>query len=144
VEQRVRDLILALNGRDSDHIVSLVDAAYWRKGCSSLGKLRFAALVAINAPKKKSITKLAFIDLKEAVEALAPAALDVEMPADHAVRVVKGARALSPNLGERMLATRLLGRPVVLRELMPQDLKIEIKQFLLSPKRRALRTTSPT
>ena len=28
-----------------------------------------------------------------------------------------------------MIASHLLGRPVVLRELMPQDLKIEIAQF---------------
>jgi uncharacterized protein (DUF2252 family) len=40
--------------------------------------------------------------------------------------VVTGAKALSPNLGERMMAARLLKRPVVVRELMPQDLKIEI------------------
>ena len=40
-----------------------------------------------------------------------------------------GARALSPNLGERMLAARLLDRPVVLRELMPQDLKLEVDRL---------------
>ena len=39
------------------------------------------------------------------------------------------AHALSPNLGERMMAADLLGRPVILRELMPQDLKLEIDQF---------------
>jgi uncharacterized protein (DUF2252 family) len=51
------------------------------------------------------------------------------MPRDNAIRVVTGARALSPNLGERMLAARLLGKAVVVRELMPQDLKIEINQL---------------
>ncbi|MEG3144123.1 DUF2252 family protein [Sphingomonas sp. RT2P30] len=51
------------------------------------------------------------------------------MPRDNAERVVAGARALSPHLGERMVAARLLGRAVVLRELKPQDLKIEIGQF---------------
>ena len=51
------------------------------------------------------------------------------MPADHAQRVVTGARALSPNLGERMLATTVLGRPMVARELAPQDLKLEADQF---------------
>src|SRR5450755_3813753 len=48
------------------------------------------------------------------------------MPRDNAIRVVTGARALSPNLGERTVAAKLLGKPVVVRELMPQDLKIEI------------------
>jgi uncharacterized protein (DUF2252 family) len=48
------------------------------------------------------------------------------MPRDNAVRVVTGAKALSPNLGERMMAAKLLGKAVVVRELMPQDLKIEI------------------
>jgi uncharacterized protein (DUF2252 family) len=51
------------------------------------------------------------------------------MPRDNAERVVAGARALSPNLGERMMATRLFDKSVTLRELMPQDLKIEIDQL---------------
>ena len=51
------------------------------------------------------------------------------MPKDNAVRVVTGAKALSPNLGQRMLAAKLLGRAVVVRELMPQDLKIEIHRL---------------
>jgi len=55
------------------------------------------------------------------------------MPRDNAVRVVTGAQALSPNLGQRMLAARLLGKAVVIRELMPQDLKLEIGG--LTPKR---------
>ena len=45
------------------------------------------------------------------------------------VRVVTGAKALSPNLGQRMMAARLLGKAVVVRELMPQDLKIEINRL---------------
>jgi uncharacterized protein (DUF2252 family) len=43
--------------------------------------------------------------------------------------VVAGARNLSPALGNRMMASTLLGRSVVLRELMPQDLKLEIDQL---------------
>ena len=127
----VKAMILALSGRDNDHDVRLIDAAYWMKGCSSLGKLRFAALVAIGGTKKRS-SHLALIDLKEAVPAAAPAAQGAAMPTDHAERVVAGARALSPNLGDRMLATRLLDKPVVLRELMPQDLKLEVDQFTRS------------
>ena len=51
------------------------------------------------------------------------------MPTHHGERVVAGAKALSPNLGERMMAADLLGKPVILRELMPQDLKLEVDQF---------------
>ena len=48
------------------------------------------------------------------------------MPEDNAARVVEGAKALSPHLGDRMSAAQLLGASVVLRELKPQDLKIEV------------------
>jgi uncharacterized protein (DUF2252 family) len=124
----VKAMMLMLKGRTSDDRVALVDAAYWKKGCSSLGNLRFAALVEIGGSKKVP-GEYALIDLKEAVEAIAPASPRALMPLDHAMRVVAGARALSPNLGERMLAARVLGRPMVMRELMPQDLKLEIEQF---------------
>src|ERR1700688_4975024 len=66
---------------------------------------------------------------KKETSAAAPRAANVEMPADNAVRVVTGAKALSSNLGERMLAAKLLGKAVVVRELMPQDLKIKIDQL---------------
>jgi len=126
-EERVRGLMLALNGRGKESDVRLIDAAYWMKGCSSLGFLRYAALVRIEATGGKH--RLALVDLKEAVEPAAPAAPGAEMPADPARRVVAGARALSPNLGERMLPVRLLGKPVVMRELAPQDLKLDVDQF---------------
>jgi uncharacterized protein (DUF2252 family) len=71
-------------------------------------------------------SSLALVDLKEATAAAAPRATDAPMPRDNAVRVVTGAQALSPNLGQRMMAARLLGKAVVMRELMPQDLKLEI------------------
>ena len=51
------------------------------------------------------------------------------MPADSAARVVMGARALSPALGNRMIAAQFLGKPVVVRELLPQDLKLELDQL---------------
>jgi hypothetical protein len=34
-----------------------------------------------------------------------------------------------PNLGERLLAARFLDRAVFLRELLPQDLRIEIEHL---------------
>ncbi|WP_369426580.1 DUF2252 family protein [Glacieibacterium megasporae] len=126
-EDGVKQMVTTLSGRNDHNDVALVDAAYWMKGCSSLGKLRFAALIAIERHGKPP--QMALVDIKEAVAAAAPAAASSTIPADHAIRVVTGARALSPNLGERMLAAKLLGSPVVLRELMPQDLKLEIDQF---------------
>ena len=50
----------------------------------------------------------------------------VRMLATGKVEVVTGASALSPHLGQRMMAARLLDTAVVLRELTPQDLKIEL------------------
>ncbi|MCJ2048134.1 DUF2252 family protein [Methylobacterium sp. J-070] len=134
-QEAVRRLILKLNARDDASEVSLVDAAYWMKGCSSLGFLRYATLVRIvEAEGRRSF---ALVDLKEAVEPAAPAAPDADMPADAAERVVAGARALAPNLGERMLPVRLLGKPVVVRELAPQDLKLDVDQFSRSEAVRA-------
>lgn len=126
-QEAVRRLVLQLNGRDDGSEVRLVDAAYWMKGCSSLGFLRYAALVRIVEPGDRR--SIALVDLKEAVEPAAPAAPDADMPADPAERVVAGARALAPNLGARMLPVRLLGKPVVMRELAPQDLKLDVDQF---------------
>ncbi|MCF4127640.1 DUF2252 family protein [Methylobacterium sp. SyP6R] len=123
----VRRLVLALHGRDGGRGLRLIDAAYWMKGCSSLGFLRYAALVRVEGPHGKD--RLALVDLKEAVAPAAPPAPGAEMPEDAAERVVAGARALSPNLGERMLPVHLLGKPVVMRELAPQDLKLDVDQF---------------
>jgi len=134
----IRSMILRLKGRDEDDRVRIVDMAYWRKGCSSLGNLRFAALIAIGGTKRVP-ADYALIDLKEAVAPLAPIRRGASMPADPAERVVAGACALAPNLGERMLATQLLGKPMVLRELLPQDLKLEIDQFSTAEAIRAAR-----
>jgi uncharacterized protein (DUF2252 family) len=51
------------------------------------------------------------------------------MPGDAAQRVLEGARHVSPMLGSRMCAARLDGRAVVMRELMPQDLKLEAERL---------------
>jgi uncharacterized protein (DUF2252 family) len=58
---------------------------------------------------------LILIDIKEGVKAVAPRYKDVAMPRDNALRVIEGARHLSPFLGERMRAARLLDRGVVIR-----------------------------
>jgi uncharacterized protein (DUF2252 family) len=123
-EEELRALLERLNGLDAGARLEVVDAAYWMKGCSSLGRLRYAVLLAVDrgGPQERML----LIDVKEGVRAAAPRDPTAEMPRDNAKRVLSGARALSPNLGRRMAAARLLGRAVVIRELMPQDLKIEI------------------
>ena len=118
-------LVTSLHREDAAQI-KVVDAAYWLKGCSSLGRLRFAVLLSVG---RKSKRRFSLVDIKEAVAAAAPAARRFNTKEDFAVRVVTGARALSPFLGERMLAATLLRRPVVVRELMPQDLKLEIDRL---------------
>ncbi len=119
----VRSVLTALRGHATDDSLELLDAAYWLKGCSSLGRLRYACLLRVGGGNGASCC---LVDVKEGVTAAAPRAAKSEMPRDNAVRVVTGAKALSPNLGQRMIAARLLDKAVVLRELMPQDLKIEI------------------
>jgi uncharacterized protein (DUF2252 family) len=122
--EEIRPTLASLKGRDKDASVALIDAAYWRKGCSSLGRLRYAALLRISEDGE---SRTCLIDIKEGVTAAAPRAKGAKMPKDNAERVVAGARALSPNLGQRLMAAKLFGKSVVIRELMPQDLKIEIE-----------------
>jgi uncharacterized protein (DUF2252 family) len=124
--EKVRKLIVGLKSRDDDAKIRVFDAAYWMKGCSSLGRLRYAVLLGVGSKKEH---QFCLVDIKEAVKAAAPMAKKAEMPKDFAQRVVTGACNLSPFLGERMLADKFLGRSVVVRELMPQDLKLEIDQL---------------
>lgn len=116
-------VVAGLQGEDAGIPISMVDAAYWMKGCSSLGRARYAVMLRVGKGKH---AKLCLMDVKEAVTAAAPRAQGAEMPRDAAQRVVAGARALSPHLGQRMIAGRMLGKPFVIRELMPQDLKLEV------------------
>lgn len=125
-EEALHDMIAGLQGRGRDAPVRMIDAAYWIKGCSSLGRLRYAAMLRVGEGPGAS---LCLVDIKEAVGAAAPRAPNLSMPRDNAVRVVTGARALSPHLGERMIAARLQDTGVVMRELMPQDLKIEVERL---------------
>jgi uncharacterized protein (DUF2252 family) len=126
--REVRRMVTCLQGRDEDDAIEVFDSAYWVKGCSSLGRLRFAVLVGIREKKHKK-GRFCLIDIKEAVQPVAPHSVRIPMPRDHAERVVEGARKLSPYLGQRMLAWRLGRKPVVLRELLPQDLKLEMDQL---------------
>ena len=125
----MRALATLLSGRKDHADIDLIDAAYWKKGCSSLGQLRYAALLEVGG--KRNDRAHCFMDLKAAAKALAPHAQAAapELPADHARRVVAGARKLSLFLGERMRAVKLMGKSMFVRELLPQDLKIDIEQL---------------
>jgi uncharacterized protein (DUF2252 family) len=119
-------LATSLRSRDDDAPVEVTDAAYWMKGCSSLGLLRFAVLLTIGLGKKREV---ALIDVKEAVTAAAPRYAKQRMPKDQAERVLEGAMHLSPHLGKRMVARKIENKPVFFRELLPQDLKIELEHL---------------
>jgi uncharacterized protein (DUF2252 family) len=127
--EAVRKLLASFKPRAEDAIVEVLDAAYWVKGCSSLGRARYAVLLSIGKNKKTEKEEYCLIDIKEATSAVAPRAAHAKMPRDNSMRVVEGARNLSPALGNRMMASTFLGRSVVLRELMPQDLKLEIDRL---------------
>jgi uncharacterized protein (DUF2252 family) len=126
--EKIRRLVSSLKSRANDSTIEILDSAYWMKGCSSLGRLRFAVLLNVSNGNRKE-DEFCLIDIKEATPAAAPAARNAGMPRDNAKRVVEGARHLSPALGDRMMASRFLKRSIVVRELMPQDLKLEIDQL---------------
>jgi uncharacterized protein (DUF2252 family) len=124
-DEDVRMLVTAIKARPHHAKIEVLDAAYWMKGCSSLGRLRFAVLLGVSHGRSKS-DEFCLMDIKEAHPPAAPRARQATIPRNNAVRVVQGAKHLSPALGDRMMAATLLGHPVVIRELMPQDLKLTI------------------
>lgn len=134
----VAQLATQLRERPSSGKVSVLDGAYWRKGCSSLGRLRFAVLLDVDGAASEG-NDLCLMDIKEATDSLVPAARSARQPKDPAVRVLEAARQLSPALGERMIASTLLERPVFVRELMPQDLKLDIVHVSQKEARRIAR-----
>jgi len=122
-KREVLKLVTTLKFRDDDAKIEVLDASYWVKGCSSLGLLRYAVLLSVEG------NDYCLFDIKEAVRAIAPRYQHVSMRRDNAGRVVEGARQLSPALGERMIAERFLEHGVFIRELLPQDLKLELDQM---------------
>jgi len=106
----VRRLVTSLKSRKDGARIKVLDAAYWMKGCSSLGRLRYAVLLGVGKASKRE--DFCLIDIKEAIAAAAPRSARGLMPRDHATRVVEGARQLSPYLGNRMMPVRFLGRSV--------------------------------
>jgi uncharacterized protein (DUF2252 family) len=126
-DEKLRRLVTSLRSRDDDARIEVLDAAYWVKGCSSLGNLRYAALIGIGEARKDR--EVCLMDIKEALRPLAPRYPDVSMPKDNGDRVVEGGWHLSPALGERMVAGHVQDRPVFLRELLPQDVKFRIEHI---------------
>jgi uncharacterized protein (DUF2252 family) len=122
-KREMSELVTRLKSRDDDARIEVLDAAYWVKGCSSLGLLRYAVLLSVGGDD------FCIIDIKQAVRAIAPRYQHVSMPQDNAGRVVEGARQMSPGLGECMIAERFLDHGVFIRELLPQDLKLELGQI---------------
>jgi uncharacterized protein (DUF2252 family) len=136
--ERLRKLATSLRSRDDDAVVEVRDAAYWVKGCSSLGRLRFAVLLNVIGKQSREAS-LCLMDVKEAVQAAAPRHAKAKMPRDNAERVVEGARHLAPYLGGRMVAEPLMEQSVFVRELLPQDLKLEIDQLTCEEAMKAAR-----
>jgi uncharacterized protein (DUF2252 family) len=126
-DEKVRRLVTGFRLRDDDARIEVLDSAYWVKGCSSLGNLRYAVLVGIGPEN----AELCLIDIKEAIRPLAPRHADSQMPRNNAERVAQGAWHLSPSLGDRLLPARILDRSIFLRELLPQDLKFEIEHLAI-------------
>jgi uncharacterized protein (DUF2252 family) len=124
----VKQLVRSLKSRPEHCDVELLDAAFWVKGCSSLGRLRYAVLLRVGQSRDAE-EELCLIDIKEAARAAAPRYPAVSMPRDNARRVLQGARALAPALGERMLRARILDRSIFVRELRPKDLKLDLEEL---------------
>ncbi|HEX7817291.1 DUF2252 family protein [Dyella sp.] len=122
----VHDLVTDLAHRDASDDIEVLDMAYWVKGCSSLGRLRYAVLLRVGK-KSGDDRGLCLLDIKEALKAAAPRSPEAPMPRHNGERVVAGAHALSPNLGSRMLAARVQDTSVFVRELRPEDLKIDLE-----------------
>jgi uncharacterized protein (DUF2252 family) len=121
----VHALVTDLAHRNKNDEIEVLDVAYWVKGCSSLGRLRYAVLLRVGS-KSGEERGLCLLDIKEALKAAAPQSDNASIPRRNGERVVEGALKLAPNLGTRMLAARVQDTSVFIRELRPQDLKLDL------------------
>ncbi len=98
-QEDIQRLVTSLRGCKADAGARVLDAAFWRKGCSSLGRLRVAVLVAVGTghAERHSLT-----DMEEATIAVAPGIAGRSMTRDDAERVVTGTCNMSPFLEVRM------------------------------------------
>jgi uncharacterized protein (DUF2252 family) len=69
-EPEVRALVTSLKSRKSGAKIKVLDAVDWMKGCSSLGRLRYAVLLGVGKASKPD--DFCLIDIKQAVAAAAP------------------------------------------------------------------------
>jgi uncharacterized protein (DUF2252 family) len=125
-KKEIRTLIASMTDEAPDVPIEVVDAAFRVAGTGSLGAWRAAVLVHVGKKKKPDDEHLRLIDLKQALASHA-VRRGKGTPRDEADRVVRGARALVPALGDRMLAASILGHRVVVRELMPQEHKVSLE-----------------
>ena len=123
---QVHALVSALTHRNVDDPITIEDAAYWVKGCSSLGLKRFAVLMSVGK-RKFDKQGACLLDFKQAVRVGCARRGGCRDACRTGGRVIEGARALSPTLGERMAESRMGTSSIFVRELLPQDLKIEIE-----------------
>jgi uncharacterized protein (DUF2252 family) len=83
-----------------------------------LSRLRYAALLRVG-DKNGNRADYCLMGLKEAARAASPRTAKAKMPFDQAERVFEGARHLSPYLGKRMRAAKLMHKSIFVRELLP-------------------------
>ena len=84
-DEAIATLATSLKGRKDGGKVDVLDAAYWVKGCSSLGRLRYAVLLDIDGDVSDG-DDLCLMDIKEGVTAAAPRDETATMPRDNAER----------------------------------------------------------
>jgi uncharacterized protein (DUF2252 family) len=127
----IHHLVTLLTDRSDDARIEFVDAAFWAKGCSSLGLWRVALLVEIVEQGKRGTEKRtpSLLDVKQAVAARTPWGGGQDPGISPGERVVRGANSLAPALGARMAWGEILNRSVFVRELLPQDLKVELDEI---------------
>lgn len=77
-DEDTRRLVTSLKFREDGARVEVLGAAYWMKGCSSLGRLRFAVLLGVGKDRKND--DFCLIDIKEAAPAAAPRCAHSSMP----------------------------------------------------------------
>jgi uncharacterized protein (DUF2252 family) len=105
--------------------IEVLDVAFRVAGTASLGGFRAALLVSVEgAPKGE---RLRLLDVKEAASSAAPALEGT--PTDDAERSLQGARALAPRYGARKRAVSVQTHRCLVRELMPQEKKVEIDRL---------------
>src|SRR5450830_1368373 len=80
----VEELKAAFRPNGGGAPIKVIDAAYWMKGCSSLGLLRYAVLIEFEE-KAGHGNDLYLVDIKEAVKTAAPRDTGAKIPRDNAI-----------------------------------------------------------